>query len=272
MDGVLANEYMPAVPNLLKLKHQSELDKKVSVLSLIRMIELCVAQLPKVFDLSTLKNIHRYIFQDVFEQEEIEENIKNGIEDVIQGLNGFDWVHKNSAEMSMKLADFLFDITRLRPFIKGTYQATMIYLSMFVKSLGLCIDDEYIFSHSILISRYLTLDDAFIKERVALIIQGAMEIALSKANTHEAVTKVIEESGYKPTDELINNIKKLNQRLCKIHTIKQVYDLYKFPDLLGKEEQKIIIEIADGFKAQETLYYKPLYITKCEDPEYNKNL
>jgi fido (protein-threonine AMPylation protein) len=265
VDNILEHEYMPALPNLLNIKFQTELNKKITILSLIRMIELSASIITK-FDFGALKEIHNYIYQDALRPEEIDENTVVSVENIIQKLNNFDWKHKSITEKAMQLSNFLFDITNLKPFIQGTFQAAMLYLSKLLKHHGLAIDLEYLYSHSTLISKYLFLDDAFIRERVAMIIQGSMELALARENTYEKVAAAIEVSGYRPTDTLINNIRKLNERLCIFHTIIEIYDLYKYPELLGHEEKKLVSLIADGFRIQETQYFKPLCKTK--NPEY----
>lgn len=253
--------------NILNIKRQEDLNLFIKFFSLIRMGELKFLELPKVIDLSLLKEIHRYLFADVFSWAGEED--KDKMQDfnlITDKLAKSQWLHMHLNEKVSAITDFFFDMEKLHPFLVGTYQSAMIFISMLAKREGFALDQEYIDSQSISIEKSLVIDNVACREKVAAIIKEAIEMAFIKTNTYEAIALNIKEAGFDADLSLLENFKQLNYCMFKIHTVTELYDLYKYPDKLGDMETKYINAIARGFTCQETQHVSPKY--NYIDPDY----
>lgn len=245
----------------------SDKNKLRTVLNNFFKDESGFANIPKQFNLVFLKELHKYIFGDMHdspvedEREVSEECIK-----AIEALNEKDWLYLSLKEKASAITDFLYKIINLNPFLFGTYQAAILYISSLAKIKGFAFDQECIDINYIVLENNLMLDDLLSREEVISIIEEAIEINFCKINTLEAVNEVIEKAGFKAEKEITENMKLLNQCMFKIYTINEIYDLYKYPEKLGEGEQKIVSSIGSGFAFQETLFLSPK--NHIKEPEY----
>lgn len=268
MDAVIQLENKPLLyKNLLNLKQTEKLDMAVTYFSLIRMDELKFAVLPKIFSFSYLKELHQYIFGDVFEwagQVVKEKEEKGRI--IIEQAKNFDWLRMYLDEKAEKLADLVIKLTKLKPFEIGSFQTTMIYTEMIAKSKGIALDLTYINAKALTIENYIAAENTLCRDRVIEIVKEAITFGMVKENCAENVAEYIKKAGYAPTYDLVEYIKKLNMNLYKFHTITEIYDLYKYPERLGDMDKKIVCDIANGFAQQEVKHISPAY--KYKEPEY----
>lgn len=297
---------VPVLKNLLNLKAADELDMATSYFSMIRMDELKAIKLPQILDYNFFKNIHNYIFGDVFawagkEVEKLGINIIEKGNKIIENVNNIDWIKMSVNEKAESITDLIYDLWKLQPFRIGNFQSITMFSELFAKSQGFELNQTLIDQKAKTLENYLLMDvgtydftkvadkenvidqaidttvckeniaEATIyKNRVYEIIKEAIIIEFTKTNCIEKIEEQIKAAGYKPTEKIIADMKKLNQNLFCFHTVNQIYDLYKYPEKLGDIETKLVCDISDGFAIQETQYTQPTYNLKTPEvlPEF----
>lgn len=252
--------------NLLNIKSPEELLKAINIFSLIRMCQLKQIKLPVKINIDLLKSIHKFLFGDIFSWSgEINKKFKEKeIEDRINEINTADWKGININEAARELSEFIFELEIMKIFEIGSHQAIMAFTELICKDKEIVIDLDYLQSKSIEIAKEAEMDYIQARENVYEIVKEAMIIAFVKENTYENIASIIEKAGFNPEENIVENIKKLNESRLKIHTVIQIYDLFKHPEKLNEIEKKYIFEIAEGFKCQELLYLSPTFKIKDE--------
>lgn len=69
----------------------------------------------------------------------------------------------------------------------------------------------------------------------------------------KSIQKEIKNAGFKATDKLITDIKTLNNSFGKLHSIKEIKQLYDHKKELDSEQKEIVEKTANDFKSQEKL-------------------
>lgn len=269
MDGVLyfddQNLYKD---NLLKLDIPVQLKDAINNLAFLRMNELRFAKLPELFNLKTLKDIHKYIFKDVFSWAgEENEAAMNNVIKIIELNNNLQWIYMNMEEKVNNVSSMIYDLLKENIFRVGSFQAVMTYVGMFTKAHGFAMDLTVTNVKAVDIANCISLEYTDSREATVAIVKEAMIVALVKENTYAKVISNIEKAGFAPTDYLVETIKKLNHEMCKIHTVIEIYDLFKNPDKLTDICIHYVSEISHGFISQEKTFSRPSYSYK--NPEYN---
>ena len=121
------------------------------------------------FDLQYLKNIHKYILEDIFEwagefrtvpmekpevilggdtiryayPKEIEPKTK----EYIEKLNNIDWEKKNTEEKALEFTKNLAGLWQVHPFRDGNTRTTMVYAFKFAKEHGFAMNEDIILKH-----------------------------------------------------------------------------------------------------------------------------
>ena len=130
--------------------------------------EICSSKLKEIDSLEepTLQNIHKYIFEDIFEwageyrivqihkEEEIlpgyctrfskPEDISNDLEELINGIRSIDWLSMDINDMCVKYAIEMAKIWRVHPFRDGNTRTTVAYAYRLAKELGFPFDMDTI--------------------------------------------------------------------------------------------------------------------------------
>lgn len=139
--------------NKLNIKDIKELNIKERGLTASRIEELLKKELPKEFDFEYLKNIHKYIFQDIYEWAgEIRKGdiakgsslfckavyIESYASDIFRNLKKNNYFHdiENKETLSKKLAETFLDINALHPFREGNGRTQREFIRSLAKSNG----------------------------------------------------------------------------------------------------------------------------------------
>ncbi len=147
--------------NLLGIINYDELNQAERDISYVKLLDV-EKVFTKKFDINLLRQIHGYIFEDIFEwagkfrtvniyKEEVvipglslnytyPENIEKELNRNLEDLNSCSWENKNINEITTQFTKHLTKIWKVHPFRDGNTRTTLTFANIFAKQHGFEMD------------------------------------------------------------------------------------------------------------------------------------
>ena len=147
--------------NLLGIINYDELNQAERDISYVKLLDV-EKVFTKKFDINLLRQIHGYIFEDIFEwagkfrtvniyKEEVvipglslnytyPENIEKELNRNLEDLNSCSWENKNINEITKQFTKHLTKIWKVHPFRDGNTRTTLTFANIFAKQHGFEMD------------------------------------------------------------------------------------------------------------------------------------
>lgn len=144
--------------NLLNIKNEEQLEKAEADITYIKLLDIDDNVMSKVFDYTHLKNIHKYIFGDIYEWAGKERcinivkgervlggdtirysehnNITKEVENVIHQLNSVKWSELSIDETSEKFSKLIAKLWQIHPFREGNTRTVITFATQFAETNG----------------------------------------------------------------------------------------------------------------------------------------
>lgn len=151
-------EDVPVLKNLLNIKDEKLLSEAESNITYIKLLDIDEKITSETFDYQRLKDIHAYIFGDIYEWAGQERSINivkgervlggdtvrysdtNHIERdmkiALEQLNGVDWENLNIEETSEQFSKLIAKVWQVHPFREGNTRTVMTFATQFAEYHG----------------------------------------------------------------------------------------------------------------------------------------
>lgn len=278
MDEKYYYENTKVLKNKLNILNKEKLAAAEKDIVALKLYDITVRQPKKYLDYAYLKRLHRHLYGDIYSWAGKERNSIISSEGVsIIGVSAsFSYpgtitpvlntilseagkVKIDNMDLKGKVDHFsklVSDIWRVHPFNHGNTITTLAFADQYARYNGISFDYQTLIDNMPYTKKALTLytNGAYGEsDYLNVIIKDAIRNDLEKKKyiNPEAIEKEIIKAGYTPTPFLVDNIEKLNLRFSKIHTIKDIKELYKSPLKLEEKERLIVNDISKAFQIQE---------------------
>jgi len=130
--------------NLANIQDEEELSCMEAEYTSLRLAELVTKESASHFNFLSLCDMHRYIFQDVYEWAgEIRViNIEKNVTNILDDMNKFLWKALSVAEASRIFSEYLAKLWRVHPYREGNTRTIITFCSQFIESKGFYVDSD----------------------------------------------------------------------------------------------------------------------------------
>lgn len=235
--------------NLANIRDEKVLKDMEADYTLFRLSEIASGILPEQYNFEELCNMHRYIFQDVFDWAgkpriiniEKEEAVLGDIsieysdcfdivgdaEAVLKDMNQYSWNKVPFDDVVTAFSNFMARLWKVHPFREGNTRTVVTFCSMFIETQGFYIESDLFKDHAIYMRNALVaataifhdLGDLRKPEYLYRIVQDALDQGREmKLQVEEA----LRQAG-KPVNA--DNIKKIvlwNRQTNTQHTVEEI--------------------------------------------------
>lgn len=273
--------------NRMNIKDASELHEFERKISVYQMALLKKEPISGEFDLKHLQKIHKFLFHEIYgwagrirSVDIAKGNLFCKVEFIPEASNEiFSKLAKENFCIGLpedrffsRLAYYMGEINAIHPFREGNGRTQR----QFIRELGITAGYEINFggiSKDRMIEasiesfqcNYQPLErlvrDSAEKVSYEAQFKAAMNIVLPNSKPAQAVRNYkeyiqqIQESisaaGYLPTDKLVRDVERIDQKFGKKHSIKEIRQYGKNIEKLPRDEKLLVQDVTDDFKAQE---------------------
>lgn len=186
--------------NLANIQDEEELSCMEAEYTSLRLAELVTKESASHFNFLSLCDMHRYIFQDVYEWAgEIRViNIEKNVTNILDDMNKFLWKALSVAEASRIFSEYLAKLWRVHPYREGNTRTIITFCSQFIESKGFYVDSDLFKDNA----QYM---------RTALVAANAIFSDLGDKRKPEYLNRIVLdalERGQKMKDRVADAIKK----------------------------------------------------------------
>ena len=130
--------------NLANIQDEEELSCMEAEYTSLRLAELVTKESASHFNFLSLCDMHRYIFQDVYEWAgEIRViNIEKNVTNILDDMNKVLWKTLSVAEASRIFSEYLAKLWRVHPYREGNTRTIITFCSQFIESKGFYVDSD----------------------------------------------------------------------------------------------------------------------------------
>lgn len=168
--------------NFFDEKNEQKFEEIEANFTSFRIRQLCENQVEGSFDFVHLCQIHRFIFQDLFdwagkirkiniEKTEMAlcglsveysdvENIKNDAENACNAFNSVDWQKLDIEQKSETFSKLMADLWKTHPFREGNTRTIVLFCCDFAEQLGFSLNRELFKDNSVYVRRALVAASA----------------------------------------------------------------------------------------------------------------
>ena len=128
----------------------------------------------------------------------------------------------------------------------NNFDCTMAYIKEYAKQNGMSLSNG-------------VLNTSHLQEKMAAKdMEGMKEVFIQAVHIgdREHLSNVIRESGFKPTNTLIDTMKNVNIHFGKDHTVKELRDLFKNQNALLEKDHSVVKNAAETFRHEESIMCK----------------
>lgn len=222
------------------------------------------------FTYEGLLSLHKHIFGDIYEFAGTERTIpivkgepvlggdtvrytfpnqiKKDTEAAIKELNKTNWPSLSMADKVKEFSKLTASLWQAHPFREGNTRTIITFVSDFAKEKGFELDINLLRENS----KYVR--NALVKACDGQYAEpGYLEhiIKDSILSCEHTIKSEIEKAGYKPTNTLVFDLKTVNKTFGKIHSVKEIKQLYSQIKELNPEQREVVEKAAKDFKTQE---------------------
>lgn len=189
--------------NLLGIRNQKRLEEAEADYVTYRLREIVKTPLPGLYDYAHLLQMHKYIFQDLYEwagqertlniykEEPIlgglsldysdKANIMTDVERALSEMRAKSWERMKTHEAAVQLSDSLAKLWKVHPFREGNTRTTVTFLCQYADEIGLNPNRE-LFENN---AQYV---------RTALVAYNAVFDDIGDISKPEYLIKIVEDS------------------------------------------------------------------------------
>lgn len=203
MRDIYLYEGTDVLKNLLNIRDKKLLDEAEADYVTFRLKEIALEPLPGKYDYAHLLDIHRYIFQDLYEwagqQRKLniykEEPVLGGLsidysdlfdiprdsERILSEMRKKPWNSMDTHEAAVQFSDSLANLWRVHPFREGNTRTTVTFCCQYADEIGLNPDREL-------------FEDNAQYVRTALVAYNAVFSDLGDVSKPEYLIRIVEDS------------------------------------------------------------------------------
>lgn len=245
--------YTNILKNLADIRNEEELSCMEAEYTSLRLAELVIKKSAGRFDFVTLCDMHRYIFQDVFEWAgkirviNIEKSeptlggisieysdcfdIERDINAILQKMNRYSWESESMEAVAKMFSEYMAALWKIHPYREGNTRTIVTFCSQFIESRGFFIDSELFKDHAQYMRAALVAASAFFSdlgdkrkpEYLNKIVLDALERGREMKNK---ISDIIKKVGYESTEDRIKEIIYWNRLEKYEHSSKEVKEYF----------------------------------------------
>lgn len=264
-------EDVPVLVNKLNIKNEKLLSKAEADITVIKLLSIDLLKGRKTLNVEYLKDIHRHIFEDIYpfagelrtihiEKPEkvlggdtVRYAAPNDIDKmIIHYIDRMDKVKWSTVQLDDRALEFskcIAGIWQAHPFREGNTRTIMTFACHYAEAHGFPLDKQ-IFSEN---AGYVR--NALVKASDGMYAEYQF---LSKILKHSMILgeeayiiDKIKAAGFKPTNTLIDDMKKLNQTFLKLHSVKDLKTYQQNIDSLDPDKRELVQGIVKDFAQEE---------------------
>lgn len=225
----------------------------------------------KEFSFDYLKELHKYVFEDIYEfagelrtipfkkpeiilggdsvKYSLPDQIQNDAENVIDKMNNTNWSKLKINDITEEFGKSIAALWQTHPFIEGNTRIITTFASHFAETHGFKLDLQLLKENNHYFKNSLTracdeqiADFQYLNKILKNSIENGYVIDIMQEISY---------AGYKPTDKLIHNMFTINQDFNKFHSVEDIKSLYKNKDMLSSKQKTTIEKTVNDFIDQE---------------------
>lgn len=239
--------------NLADIQDEKELSCMEAEYTSLRLAELVVKESAGRFDFAALCEMHRYIFQDVYEWagkirviniEKAEpalggisieysdfSNIEKDLEDALTAMNQFAWETASIENAAERFSGYMAEIWKVHPYREGNTRTIVTFCCQFIESRGMYIDSDLLKDNAQYVRTALAaasavftdLGDRRKPEYLIKIVSDALEHGLEMKTR---VSAAVKNAGYEATEERIRSVIYWNRLEQHEHCIDEIKEYF----------------------------------------------
>ncbi len=209
--------------NLANIQDEEELSCMEAEYTSLRLAELVTKESASHFNFLSLCDMHRYIFQDVYEWAgEIRViNIEKNVTNILDDMNKFLWKALSVAEASRIFSEYLAKLWRVHPYREGNTRTIITFCSQFIESKGFYVDSDLFkdnaqYMRTALVAANAIFSDLGDKRKPEYLNRIVLDALERGQKMKDRVADVIKMAGFDATEKEIRKIIYCNrQKHCE---------------------------------------------------------
>lgn len=199
--------------NLANIQDEEELSCMEAEYTSLRLAELVTKESASHFNFLSLCDMHRYIFQDVYEWAgEIRViNIEKNVTNILDDMNKFLWKALSVAEASRIFSEYLAKLWRVHPYREGNTRTIITFCSQFIESKGFYVDSDLFkdnaqYMRTALVAANAIFSDLGDKRKPEYLNRIVLDALERAQKMKDRVADVIKMAGFDATEKEIRKI------------------------------------------------------------------
>lgn len=199
--------------NLANIQDEEELSCMEAEYTSLRLAELVTKESASHFNFLSLCDMHRYIFQDVYEWAgEIRViNIEKNVTNILDDMNKFLWKALSVAEASRIFSEYLAKLWRVHPYREGNTRTIITFCSQFIESKGFYVDSDLFkdnaqYMRTALVAANAIFSDLGDKRKPEYLNRIVLDALERGQKMKDRVADVIKMAGFEATEKEIRKI------------------------------------------------------------------
>ena len=199
--------------NLANIQDEEELSCMEAEYTSLRLAELVTKESASHFNFLSLCDMHRYIFQDVYEWAgEIRViNIEKDVTNILDDMNKFLWKALSVAEASRIFSEYLAKLWRVHPYREGNTRTIITFCSQFIESKGFYVDSDLFkdnaqYMRTALVAANAIFSDLGDKRKPEYLNRIVLDALERGQKMKDRVADVIKMAGFDATEKEIRKI------------------------------------------------------------------
>jgi len=276
---------VPVLKNKLNIKDADRLQAAEADITFIKFLSIDKLNQGQELNFDYVKSLHRHIFEDVYPfagqirtvqiyKEEVvlggdtvrysfPSEIEKNAEEILNRINSINWRSLNLENKSMDFARNIAALWQVHPFREGNTRTTMTFASHFAERNDFPLDKQLFRENAAFVRNALVkASDGMYADYQYLnkIMKDSMVLG-----EETFIIDNIKSSGFRPTKQLIQGMKDINQAFQKLHSVKELRDYYKNIKSLEKDKGELVRSVAQDFADQEIQNKKVKNINQAQN-------
>lgn len=219
--------------NLANIQNEEKLSCMEAEYTSLRLAELVTKESASRFDFSALCDMHRYIFQDIYEWAgeirviNIEKSepalggisieysdcfdIEKDAAFVLGEMNDYQWDKDSIEAVAVIFSKYLAELWKVHPYREGNTRTVITFCSQFIESKGFYIDSDLFkdnaqYVRTALVAASAEFSDLGDKRKPEYLEKIVLDALQYGAEMKNRVSDIIKEAGFEATEEEIREI------------------------------------------------------------------
>lgn len=276
---------VPVLKNKLNIKDADRLLAAEADITFIKFLSIDKLNQGQELNFDYVKALHRHIFEDVYPfagqirtvqiyKDEVvlggdtvrysfPSEIEKNAEEILNRINSINWRSLKLENRSMDFARNIAALWQVHPFREGNTRTTMTFAAHFAERNDFPLDKQLFRENAAFVRNALVkASDGMYADYQYLnkIMKDSMILG------EEAyIIDNIKSSGFRPTKQLIQGMKDINQSFQKLHSVKELRDYYKNIKSFEKDKGELVRSVAQDFADQEIQNKKVKNINRTQN-------